>query len=65
MNPGHWTGLCPQVVEVETEEIQGGVVQAELHLLVSVSLARCHVEAVVWLPFFFTYSKCKADLAFP
>lgn len=33
------------------EEIQGRVAHAELHLLVSVSLARCHVEAMACLPF--------------
>lgn len=47
-----WT--CPQAVEVEMEGDPGRFCayrHPELSLLVSVLLARGHVEAVAWLPF--------------
>lgn len=46
--------ICPQVVEVETGEDPGpscACRRPEIRLFVSVSLARCHVEAMAWLPF--------------
>jgi hypothetical protein len=38
-----------RLLRLRGEEIQGSVVYAELCLLVSVSLARCCVEAMAWL----------------
>lgn len=53
-----WTEYAPRLLRWRPEEIQGrspgpsyACCHPEIHLLVSVSLARCHVEAMAWLPF--------------